>query len=139
MWRFAVVGGAAFVTTVGVNYLLKLTVLREKPVTALAIATIVATILSYLLSRGWSFQARGGRPRHHEAALFFLVNAIAVGINLCPPLISRYVLRLEYPAVGLLCQEIADFVSGMVIGTALGTLFRWWGYQKWVFPVTVGC
>jgi len=25
-------------------------------------------------------------------------------------------------------------VSGMIIGTLLGTAFRWWGLKKWVFP-----
>jgi hypothetical protein len=22
----------------------------------------------------------------------------------------------------------------MIVGTLLGTLFRWWGFKKWVFP-----
>ncbi|HET6288928.1 MAG TPA: GtrA family protein [Amycolatopsis sp.] len=133
--RFATVGLAAFGLTLGVNYGLKLTVLQEKPVTALAIATVMATAFAYLLSRRWSFPTRGGRRRFPEAALFFVVNAIAVAITLCPPLISRYVLRLEASEIGFLAQEIADFVSGMLLGTAAGSAFRWWGYRRWVFPV----
>ncbi len=133
--RFATVGLAAFGLTLGTNYGLKLTVLQEKPVTALAIATVLATAFAYLLSRRWAFHTRGGRRRLHEAALFFAVNAIAVTVNLCPPLISRYVLHLEVPEVGFLTQEIADFVSGMLLGTAAGSAFRWWGYRRWVFPV----
>ncbi|MEV6908829.1 GtrA family protein [Amycolatopsis sp. NPDC051071] len=133
--RFATVGLAAFGLTLGTNYGLKLTVLQTKPVTALAIATVVATAFAYLLSRRWAFHTRGGRPRLHEATLFFAVNAIAVMINLCPPLISRYVLDLEVPEVSFLAQEIADFVSGMLLGTAAGSAFRWWGYRRWVFPV----
>ncbi|WP_442785202.1 GtrA family protein [Amycolatopsis sp. H20-H5] len=133
--RFAIVGGAAFVLTLVVNYSLKLTLLREKPVTALAIATIVATVVAYVLSRGWSFHTRGGHGRLREAASFFLVNAVAVALNLCPQLFSRYVLHLEVPQVTYLTQELADFASGMLLGTAAGSAFRWWGYQKWVFPV----
>jgi hypothetical protein len=38
------------------------------------------------------------------------------------------------PNVDLLTQEVADFVSGMIVGTLLGTAFRWWGLKKWVFP-----
>ncbi|MFD9961502.1 GtrA family protein [Amycolatopsis sp. NPDC058986] len=133
--RFATVGLAAFGVTLGVNYGLKLTVLQAKPVTALAIATVVATAFAYLLSRRWAFHTRGGRRRAHEAVLFFTVNAIAVTLNLCPPLISRYVLRLEVPEVSFTAQEIADFVSGMLLGTAAGSAFRWWGYRRWVFPV----
>ncbi|MEV7092527.1 hypothetical protein AB0M80_06750 [Amycolatopsis sp. NPDC051045] len=49
--RFAVVGSAAYGVTLLGDYSLKLTVCREKPVTALAIATIVSTAVAYLLSR----------------------------------------------------------------------------------------
>ncbi|WP_020668120.1 GtrA family protein [Amycolatopsis nigrescens] len=132
--RFAVVGGLAFVVTNVVGYALKLTVLSRQPLTALGIAVLVATIFSYVLSREWSFRTRGGRQRRHEAALFFLISAIAVGLNLVPLAISRYVLQLHVPEVGLLTQEIADYVSSFILGTLLGTVFRWWGFRKWVFP-----
>ena len=29
---------------------------------------------------------------------------------------------------------IADNISGILIGTALATLFRFWAYRKYVFP-----
>ncbi|SFW69194.1 GtrA family protein [Amycolatopsis australiensis] len=132
--RFAVVGLAAYGVTLLGDYSLKLTVLREKPVTALAIATVASTAVAYLLSRRWSFAGRGGRRRVPEAALFFLFNAGAVAVNLVPPLVSRYVLHLAVPHVGYLAQEIADFVAGMVLGTGCGTAFRWFGYRRWVFP-----
>ncbi len=134
LFRFATVGAATFVLTTALNYALKLTVLTDKPVTALAIATVVATAVSYVLSREWSFDTRGGRTKPAEAALFFLVNALAVGLNLVPPLVSRYALDLRAPEVPLVTQEAADFVSGMVVGTLLGAVFRWWAYRKWVFP-----
>ena len=68
--KFAVVGGTTFVIDNAVWYGLKLTVLQTKPITAKAIAIIVATIVSYVLNREWSFRTRGGRETHHEAALF---------------------------------------------------------------------
>jgi putative flippase GtrA len=132
--RFAVVGGISFVITNAVNYGLKITVLNKNPVTALIIGVLVATVFSYVASREWSFDTRGGRERQHEAALFFLISAISLGLNAVPMFISRYVLHLQVPNVDLLTQEVADFVSGMIIGTLLGTLFRWWGLKKWVFP-----
>jgi putative flippase GtrA len=132
--KFAVVGGIAFVVTLVVNYALKYTVLWAKPITAMAIATICATIVSYILSREWSFRTRGGRERHHEATLFFVVNAVAVGVNLAPQAVSRYVLGLEEPYVSLLTQETADFVSAFVIGTMLGMAVRFLGYKYLVFP-----
>jgi len=132
--RFVVVGGTCFVITTGLWYGLKLTVLTTKPITALAAAILVAMIVNYVLSREWSFQTRGGREGHHEAALFFLVSTIAVGLNLVPETISRYVFDLQVPAVGVLTQEVSDFVSGSIVGTLLGMVFRWWALKKFVFP-----
>jgi putative flippase GtrA len=132
--RFVVVGGTSFVITMAVTYGLKFTVLTEKPVTALVVGVLVATVFSYVANREWSFRTRGGRERHHEAALFFLLSAVALGLNALPQVISRYVLGLQQPRIGLLAQEIADFVSGVVIGTLLGSAFRWWSFRKWVFP-----
>ncbi|WP_410674869.1 GtrA family protein [Amycolatopsis sp. cmx-4-68] len=134
LFRFAVVGLAAYGVTLLGDYSLKLTVLREKPVTALFLATVVATAFAYVLSRRWSFAARGGHGRLREATAFFAVNAGAVAVNLVPPLVSRYVLHLSVPHVSFLAQEIADFVAGMVLGTLSGTAFRWFGYRRWVFP-----
>jgi len=132
--RFAVVGGISFLITTAVNYGLKITVLNKNPVTALIIGVLVATVFSYVASREWSFNTRGGRERQHEAALFFLISAIALGLNALPMFVSRYVFHLQVPNVGLVTQEVADFVSGMIVGTLLGTVFRWWGLKKFVFP-----
>lgn len=134
MLKFGIVGATTFVIDNAIWFLLKFTVLEEKPITAKAIAVIVATIVSYVLNREWSFSSRGGRERHHEAGLFFLISGCGVGINLVPPYISRYVLDLETPHVSLLAQEMADFVSGSIIGMLLATAFRFWGFRKWVFP-----
>jgi putative flippase GtrA len=132
--RFGVVGGISFLITTGVNYGLKFTVLGKNPVTALALGVLIATIFSYVASREWSFDTRGGRERQHEAALFFLLSAIALGLNTVPLALSHYVLDLQVPNVGKSTQEIADFVSGMIFGTLLGTVFRYWAFKKWVFP-----
>lgn len=134
MLKFLLVGGTCFVITVVINYTLKLTVLREKPVTALTIATIIATVVSYILNREWSFRTRGGRERHYEAGLFFLISFLGVGVNDVPLLISRYVLQLQMPTVSLMVQEVADFVSGMILGTLLAMAFRLWAFRRFVFP-----
>ena len=132
--KFLVVGGICFVVTTVLNYALKLTVLPEKPVTALALATIISTIVSYVLNREWSFRTRGGRERHHEAALFFSVSAVGVALNALPLAVSRYVLQLQVPEVSRAVQEVADFVSGMLIGTLIAMCFRLWAVRRFVFP-----
>jgi putative flippase GtrA len=136
--KFAIVGGTTFVIDNGIWYLLKLTVLEEKPVTAKIIAIIVATIVSYILNREWSFRTRGGRERHHEAALFFLISGIGVALNSAPLYISRYALQLEVPHVSRLVQEVADFTSGSIIGMLLAMFFRFWAFRRWVFPDELG-
>lgn len=132
--KFALVGGFCFLITLTVNYGLKLTVLSDKPVTAQAVAVIIATIVSYVLNREWAFRTRGGRERTHEAALFFLISGFGVFLNTLPLWISRYALQLEVPHVTRFAQELADFSSGMIVGTLVAMVFRWWAFKKWVFP-----
>ena len=132
--KFLLVGGTCFVVAVAINYALKLTILTDKPVTAFTVANIVATVLSYILNREWAFRARGGRERRHEAAIFFAVNAIAVGVSDIPLGIARYVFDLRTPDVSVVVQEISDFGFGIIAGTLLAMVFRLWAYRRWVFP-----
>lgn len=132
--KFLAVGGVCFVITVAINYALKLTVLTAKPVAALTIAIVIATFVSYLLNREWSFRTRGGRKPLHEAALFFGISGIGVVINDLPMWAARYLLQLRVPEVSQATQEISDLVSGILLGTLLATAFRLWAFRKWAFP-----
>lgn len=132
--KFAFVGGTTWVIDTAVFLVLKSTVLEPKPVTAKVLAVVVATIASYMLNRGWSFRTRGGRDRHHEAALYLLISAIGVGVYSAPLFISRYVLELREPMVSAFAESAADFVSGQIVGVLLGMAFRWWAFRRIVFP-----
>lgn len=132
--KFALVGGTAFVVDTAIFLGLKDTVLSSKPVTAKVISALVATIVSYVLNREWSFRTRGGRERHHEAGLFFLVSAVGLVLTSAPLWLSRYGLHLETPFVSRLAQEVADFVSAQIIGTLIAMAFRWWAFRRFVFP-----
>jgi len=132
--KFLVVGGTSYVVDVGLFSLLSHTVLSEKVITAKGISVIIATILSYILNREWSFNSRGGRERHHEAMLFFVVNGIALALNLVPLAISQYVIGIQPGSYSAVTVTIANFVSANIIGTGLGMAFRFWAYRKWVFP-----
>jgi len=132
--KFALVGGTAYVVDIVLFTTLKLTVLEPKPVTAKVLAVLVATIVSYVLNREWSFRTRGGRERRHEAALFFAACGVGLAINATPLWVSRYVLDLQTPQVSLLAQEVADFVSANFVGTLLAAGFRWWAFRRYVFP-----
>ena len=132
--KFATVGGTTFIVDTAVFFTLKSTVLEPKPVTAKVIATLVATILSYILNREWSFRARGGRETRHEAVLFFLVSGVGLVINSVPLWISSYVFDLRVPNVSALTENVADFLSAQIIGTLLAMVFRWWAFRRFVFP-----
>jgi putative flippase GtrA len=132
--KFALVGGTTWMIDTAIFLVLKSTVLEPKPLTAKIIAVLMATIVSYVLNREWSFRTRGGRERHHEAALFFLISGVGVAVYSAPLAVSRYVLDLQVPAVSLLSQNVADFVSGQIIGVIAGMAFRWWAFRRFVFP-----
>ncbi|MFI5501853.1 GtrA family protein [Nocardia asteroides] len=132
--KFAIVGATTFVIDSGLFYLLKWTVLAEKPVTAKIISGVVAVIASYILNREWSFKNRGGREKHHEALLFFGVSGIGVILSNIPLWISSYVFDLRQPNVSFLVENVADFISAFVIGNLLQMAFRFWAMRRWVFP-----
>ncbi|WP_313811894.1 GtrA family protein [Glutamicibacter sp.] len=133
--RFLGVGGFCFIVTLAVNYGLKFTVLGAHPTTAFLIANTVATVVSYVLSRQYTFQDRNDAYRKRTQFIgFCVVSAIGIIINSAPLYISRWVFGLHTPEVSFLVQETADFISGPVIGTALAMVFRWWALHKFVFP-----
>lgn len=128
--RFGAVGLGAFVIDVGLFNLLVHVgdpgLLADKPLTAKTIATVVATVFAYQINREWTWKDRSRRGFWREYSLYFLLNAIGLVITLLPLAVSRYLLDLS--------SALADNISANVIGIALGTLFRFWSYRRWVFP-----
>ena len=61
----------------------------------------------------------------HELVMFFGLNGIAMLIAVACLGVSHYVLDLTSP--------LADNVSANIIGVALGTIFRFFTYRKFVF------
>lgn len=131
--KFLVVGGTAWIVDTGLFTLLSQTVLAHKILTCKVISMIVSTAVSYVLNRQWSFSTRGGRRMSHEAILFFVLNGIGMGINLVPLAISHYLI-IRPDAFSASTVTIADWVSANIIGTILGTAFRYWSYRRFVFP-----
>ncbi|WP_316526319.1 GtrA family protein [Kitasatospora brasiliensis] len=128
--KFLLVGSGCFVLTTAINFGLKFTVLEHKPVVALTVATVIGTAVSYVLNRRWAFRADG---RQREVLMFLLVSAVAIAVNDVPLAASRYLLDLREPYIDPVQQELADFLSGMVVGTFVAMLFRYWAMRRWVF------
>ena len=124
MIKFGVVGLMAFVIDIGLANLLWNTVLSDKVTTAKIISGIVATLFSWVGNRQWTFRHRRSRPAHHEVALFFGVNAIALLIAAATLFVSHYGLGFT--------SRLADNIA-TIVGIGLGTLFRFWTYRKFVF------
>lgn len=130
IYRFSVVGLLAFVVDVGLfNLLVHVghpAPLQHKPLTAKTISVVVATVVAYQLNREWTWKNRQRRGFWREYSLYFLLNGVGLALTLLPLAISRYLLDLD--------SALADNISANVIGLALGTLFRFWSYRRWVFP-----
>lgn len=124
MIKFGVVGAIAFVIDLGGANLLWHTVLPDKVTTAKIISGAVATLVAWLGNRQWTFRHRRSRPVHHEVALFFGVNLVALGLSALTLALSHYGLGFT--------SRLADNVS-TVVGIGLGTLFRFWAYRRLVF------
>ena len=132
--KFGVVGLIALVVDVGLfNLLLYASpgeVFSDKPITAKAASVIVATTVSYFLNRIWTFSDRARTGVVREYALFVVLNGIAMLITLGTLWFSHYALGLTSP--------LADNISANIVGLAMGTVFRFWSYRKWVFPEVDG-
>lgn len=128
---FSVVGAIAYLVDAGgFNVLVHVphALLAEKPLTAKVISTTLAIVVAYFGNREWTWRDRQRSTRTREMGLFLLLNMVALVIAVVTLGFSRYVLSLD--------SAIADNISGNVIGVALGTVFRYWSYQQWIFKRT---
>jgi len=125
--KFGIIGMISFVIDVGLfNLLLYGGPLDDKPLTAKVVSVAVATTFAYFGNRFWTFRHRGRTHMGREYVLFFLLNGVAMLIAVGCLWVSHYLMGLDSP--------LADNISANVVGLALGTLFRFWSYRKWVFP-----
>jgi putative flippase GtrA len=121
--RFAVVGLAGVVVTDGGANVLRYEAGLDR-FTSVAIATIVAVVISFVASRYWTFRQRERAGLRRETVMFFVANAVGVAISEgCVWLASAFGWD------GKLSYNIA--LAG---GIALATLFRYWSYKTWVWP-----
>lgn len=129
--KFGIVGAVAFVTDFGVFNLLRYAgpggegVLHGKPLTANVVSVVLSIVVAWLGNRYWTFRHRRRASAPRELLLFFLMNGFGLLISLVCLGFTYYVLDLRGP--------LASNVSAKVVGVALGTLFRWWAYRRWVF------
>jgi putative flippase GtrA len=119
-FKFLVIGAVGFIVTFGVANALH-PIGKYKAIT---IATILATAITYLGNRYWTFRHREGKGTTRDSTMFFVLNGVG--------------LLIYYGCIGLidladLGHSVAWYNLALVVGTGLGTLFRFWSYRKWIW------
>ncbi|WP_416901116.1 GtrA family protein [Micromonospora echinospora] len=128
--KFATVGGIAFLIDFALfNFFT--TGRGIEPVTAKTISTVIAATVAFLGNRFWTWRHRERSNPLREYALFFFFNGVGLGIAVACLAISRYGLGSIWPEV--FQTTLADNIASFIVGTGLGTLFRFWSYRRFVF------
>jgi putative flippase GtrA len=119
--KFLVVGLIGTIVTFGLANALQSSIGRYPAIT---IATVVATVVTYLGNGRWAFNKRQGQGTARDSIVFFVLNGVG--------------LLIYYLCIGL--TDLAGvghsklwYNMALVVGTGLGTLFRFWSYRKWVW------
>ncbi|GAA3444281.1 GtrA family protein [Planomonospora venezuelensis] len=121
--KFGTIGAIAFVIDFSGTNLLRFG-LDWGPLTSKVIATVVAATFAYLGNRYWTFRHREQSGLAREYFLFFLLNGVGLLISMLVIGFVTYTLGLDDPI---------SYNAALLVGTALGTLFRFWSYKRWVF------
>jgi putative flippase GtrA len=122
--KFGIVGAFCYAIDVLVSNLCH-TLFDMDQLKAKTVSTVIAATFAYIGNRNWSFTHRARTGVRREYMLFVVLNAIGLGIALGCLGFARYVLGLD--------SVFAFNLFGNVIGTGLGTVFRFWAYKRWVF------
>ncbi|GAA2019422.1 GtrA family protein [Nakamurella flavida] len=127
--KFGVVGLIAFTVDVGLfnvfSYAGDDPLLDGHPIQAKIASTAVATVVSWLGNRYWTFRHTRRPNAPHELALFVLTCTLGLGITLVILWVSRDLLGLDSPL------EVNIAANG--VGLVAATAFRFWTYQRFVF------
>ncbi len=100
--------------------------LDQQPLVAKTISLIAGTSVAYVGNRFWTYRDRPRGRMSREYTLYMALSSVALAISLACLAVSRYVIGLTSP--------LADNISANVIGLALGSLFRFLSYRRYVFP-----
>lgn len=123
--KFGTVGAIAYAVDFGLFNLLRFE-LELGPLVSKTISTLVAVAVAYAGNRSWTWRNRSRHGLRRESLMFALVNGAGLLFQLACLQFTLQVLGLD--------GRLAENISGNVVGTGIGTLFRFWAYRTWVFP-----
>ena len=98
---------------------------------AKTLSTVIAASIAFVGNRFWTWRHRERSGLRREYLLYFFFNAVGLGIGLACLGISHYGLGAIWPDV--FQTQLADNLAAQIVGTAFGTLFRFWSYRRFVF------
>ncbi|MEP9361624.1 GtrA family protein [Nocardioides sp. CN2-186] len=127
VFTFLAVGGAGYVVDVlAFNWLRTLPVLAGvDPALSKVLAVAAAMVVTYLGNRMLTWRDQPTSDSRRQVALFVLFNLVGLGISVLTLVLTHDVLGWT--------SRLVDNLSANVVGLALGTLFRYWSYKRFVF------
>lgn len=121
---FGVVGAVCFFIQVG-GFQVLYAHLHVGAVVSNLVATLVSMTIAYFAHRYWSFSHRARTGVVREYVLFSVINGVTLLLGLALIAFVRYPLGQD-SALILQAANVASIV--------LGTVLRYLGYRRWVFP-----
>lgn len=124
---FLTVGGAGYVVDVAAFNLLRSVspFAQADPSLARTLAVLAAMVVTYVGNRTLTWRSRADASRRREIGLFVLFNVIGFGFSVVSLVVSHDLLGLT--------SRWSDNISANVVGLALGTVFRYLTYRRFVF------
>ena len=98
------------------------------PMVSKGLSLTAATIVTYLGSRFWTFRHRMNQALLREGVLFAALNLVGLAIAECV---------IAFVSYGLDMKHAIAYNLASLVGTGLGTIFRYFSYKKWVFLADV--
>ena len=121
--KFGVVGAIGFVVQLGVQNALH-SGAGIGPLTALVIAYVIATIVTFVGNRHWAFKHRKGKGLGQEGVVFILLNVVGIFIQVGIVAFVHY---------GMHMTDNVSYNVATIVGIGIATLFRLYTYRKFVF------
>jgi putative flippase GtrA len=122
--KFGIVGAVAFAMTIALSNGFHFAA-NIGPLTSFGLATAIAAVVSYFANRHWTWRHKDQTGLRRELPLFLLLSVVGLAISEVPVGVSEYLLHLH--------SALAFNISSTLIGTALGTVWRFWSFRRWVF------
>lgn len=127
--KFGIVGAVAY----GIDSVLLIGLLElgSNEYLAKIIAATIAASAAFVGNRFWTWRHRARSNLAREYSLYFIFNAVGLGIALACLGIND-ILGRAWPQI--FDTTLAIWVAANVVGLVAGSLFRFWTYRRFVFP-----